>query len=71
MYNSENIDDAATIFNEKLLRVAVKHAPKVTIRVKNNINSVFSDELLIHMKERDHAKAISARSGREEDWTTY
>ena len=23
------------------------------------------------MKERDHAKVISARTGREEDWLTY
>eukprot|EP00794_Sanderia_malayensis_P021030 gene21030-23083_t len=71
MYNSENIDDAATILTEKFLGVADKHAPKETIRVKNRINNIFSDELLLLMKERDHAKVISARTGREEDWLKY
>ena len=28
-------------------------------------------KLLLLIKERDHAKIISARSGREEDWLTY
>ena len=46
MYTSKNIDDAATIFTEKLLSVADKHAPKVTIRLKNRINNIFSDEFI-------------------------
>eukprot|EP00794_Sanderia_malayensis_P002897 gene2897-3348_t len=71
MYNSQNFDDAATILTEKFLGVADKHAPKVTIRVKNRINNIFSDELLLLMKEIDHAKVISARTGREEDWLKY
>ena len=70
MYNSENIDDAAIIFTEKLLGVADKYAPRVTIRVKNRINNIFSDDLLLLMTERDHAKVTSARTGREEDWLT-
>ena len=68
---TQKIDDAAMIFTENLLGVADKHAPKVTIRVKNRINDIFSDDLLLLMKERGHAKVISARTGREEDWLAY
>ena len=52
MYTSKRIDDAVIIFTEKLLSVADKHTPILTIRVKNRINNIFSDELLLLIKER-------------------
>ena len=52
MYTSKNIDDAVIIFTEKLLSVADKHAPILTIRDENRINNIFSDELLLLIKER-------------------
>ena len=68
VYEADNVHGASKAFIEIVNEVAGRHAPKVNIRVKGNLPSTFSDELIFLMKERDNAKLIAARTKLSEDW---
>ena len=71
VYEADNVHGASKAFTEIVNEVADRHAPKVNIRVKGNLPSTFSDELILLMKERDNAKLIAARTKLSEDWNYY
>ena len=43
----------------------------MTVRVKRAVNNIFSDELLVLMKERDAAKVKAARTRKVDDWNEF
>ena len=66
VYEADDVHGAS-----KSNEVADRHAPKVNIRVKGNLPAMFSDELILLMKERDTAKLIVARTKLSQDWNYY
>ena len=71
VYEADDVHRASKAFTEMVNEVADRHAPKVNIRVKENLPSTFSDELILLIKERDNAKLIAARTKLSEDWNYY
>ena len=71
IYTADNIHKATEAFTEQVQIIADKHAPRVTVRVKRAVNNIFSDELLVLMKERDAAKAKAARTRKVDDWNEF
>ena len=51
IYTADNIHKATEAFIEQVQIIADKHAPRVTVRAKGAVNNIFSDELLVLMKE--------------------
>ena len=47
IYTADNIHKATEAFTEQVQIIADKHAPRVTVRVKEAVNNIFSDELLV------------------------
>ena len=43
----------------------------MTVRVKGAVTHIFSDELLVLMKERDAAKVKAARTKKVDDWNEF
>ena len=71
MYAASTIHETAKAFNDIVNDIANKHAPKVTVRIKGSIPTIFSNELLLLMKERDAMKRKAARSKSADDWAQY
>ena len=71
IYKADNINKATEAFTEQVQIIADKHAPRVTVRVKGAVNNMFSDELLVMMKERDAAKVKAARTKEVDDWNEF
>ena len=71
VYEADDVHGTSKAFTKIVNEVTDRHAPKVNIRVKGNLPSMSSDELILLMKERDNAKLIATRTKRSEDWNYY
>ena len=72
MMTSENVDEAADIFNSNVLEVLDHHAPMVERRIRHDSPPWVNEVLLNAISERDYLKKIAARSERGSiEWQRY
>ena len=72
MLTSENVDEAADIFNTNVLGVLDRHAPMVERRIRHDSPPWINEILLDAIAERDYLCKIAARSERgSAEWKRY
>ena len=69
--NFDDLDEACTKFNETVNRVAKKHAPFVSLRIKGRAEAWVTPEFLLAIKERDFWKKKSVKSKSITDWAVF
>lgn len=50
MYKASKVNEAVKAFTDIVNDTSNNHAPKVTVRIKGNMPTIFSNELLLLMK---------------------
>ena len=61
-----------TLYCKSIAKTKLEYnGSRVTVRVKGAVNNIFSDELLLLMKERDAAKVKAARTKKVDDWNEF